>query len=140
MTEKEVKYGCLSKTLQKFLSMTNDQKRRKVYGNKTTSKYYERIVKSVNGSFSDHLNVIMKLPDEHKQRIDFVGQYDKIITQAVSKKFIDQIPNRFLKETIDRLHFIQRDIPDGPMKIHTLNDINKTIDWFEDIKFRENKK
>ena len=140
MTKKQIKVGCLSKTLDKFLSMENDQKRRKKYGNKTTSKYYERIVKSVNGSFNDHLKVIIKLPDEHKKRIDFAGQYDKIITQAVSKKFIDQVPVRFQKETIDRLHLVQKDVPDGPMKIHALNDINKAIDWLADIKLRENKK
>jgi len=80
------------------------------------------------------------ITEEHKKRIDFAGQYDSIITQAASKKFIDQVPDRFRKETIDRLHFIQKDVPEGPMKIHALNDINKVIDWLVDLKFRENKK
>ena len=136
MTRKEVKYGCLSKSLQKFLSIANEQKRRKVYGNKTAAKYYERIIKSVNGSFHDHLDVLLKLPDKYIEKIDFAGQYDSIITQAVSNKFIKHTPNRFQNETINHLHLIKKDIPDGPMKKHTIQDINKVLDWLEDKRYK----
>jgi len=141
MTETQVKYGCLSQSLEKFLSMKNDQKRRKKYGNKTTAKYYERIVKSVNGSFEDHLHVITKLPDEHKKKIDFATQYNRIATEAVTKNFIEQTPDRFLEETIQHLLLIHKDIPEGPLQKHILQDIDKVSDWLWDIKLqRENKK
>lgn len=110
MTETQVKYGCLSKALEKFLSMKNDQKRRKKYGNKTTAKYYERIVKSVNGSFKDHRSVILGLPDEHKKKINFRAEYDDMLCTAITQKWIDETPDQLLVETIQHLNNIRNDI------------------------------
>jgi len=136
MRKKDViQYGCLSKSLRKFLSINSDEERKEEYGNVTAAKYYERVVKCVNGSFKDHKLVVLKLPKDHQKKINFKAEYDAMVIQAVSKKFIEHTPDRFLNETINHLHLITKDIPDGPMKRHTIQDINKVLDWLEDIRY-----
>ena len=61
MTQLVAKSGCISKSLDKFLKIKTDEKRKKDYGNVTAAKYYERIIKEVKASFEDHKNIITRL-------------------------------------------------------------------------------
>ena len=106
MTQKEAKYGCLSKTLYEFLSLHHHEKRKEKYGNRT-AKYYGRVVKSVNESFKDHIKALFELPDEYRKKIDFVSNYDNMIYSAIKEQWITEPPNKLLKETMSHLDGVQ---------------------------------
>ena len=128
MTKNEPKYGCLSKSLVKFLSIRDHEKRKKLYGSKT-AKYYERVVKSVNESFDDQLKAFTNLPDEYRKKIDFTQHYDNFIYTAITKKWLDKSPNTMLKELRDHLIHFQMELARTPYDRLAKDDFKKVEEW-----------
>lgn len=129
MTEKSVKYGCLSKSLDKFLRM-KESKRKEKYG-KNTAKYFERIVKEINGSFNDHTTVVTCLPEEYRKQIDFLGYCDNIITMTIYEKWYTETPERVLKETLQHMYQMKSRIESGQLNQLAGKDFQRVIDWLE---------
>ena len=130
MTEKSTKYGCLSKSLDRFLRM-KESKREKEYGKNTTTKYFERIIKEINGSFNDHIAVITRLPEEYRKQIDFLNYCDGIITMTVHEKWYTETPERVLKETLQYLYLMKPKIEAGQLSQLAGKDFQRVIYWLE---------
>ncbi len=129
MTEKSPKYGCLSKSLDRFLKV-KESERKKKYG-KNTAKYFERIIKEINGSFNDHISVVTRLPEEYRKHIDFLNYCDGIITMTVQEKWYTETPERVLKETLQHLHHMKDKIESGQLNQLAGKDFQRVIDWLE---------
>jgi len=132
MTKKTREYGCLSKTLDKFLQMS-EKEQKKIYKN-NTAKYYERIVKKTNASFKDHTTVLTKLPKEYRKKIDFMAHCDIVIAIAAKNEWYSDAPNRVLRETIQHLYNIQTDITYSSLSRLAKEDFTRVIDWLEYLK------
>ena len=134
MTENVAKPGCISKSLDKFLKVGDDKKRKQKYGNVKSAKYYERIVTEVNASFVDHQNVVTKLPDEHLKKIDFMTEYNIMMKLLISKKLYTQTPSQLVKETTEQLRTLKQQIDQDPyLKTLAEPDFDKVIKWLEYI-------
>ena len=129
MTEKSAKYGCLSKSLDRFLRM-KESKRKEKYG-KNAAKYFERIIKGINGSFKDHITVISRLPEEYRKQIDFLNYCDGIITMTVQQKWYTETPERVLKETLEHMYQMRIKIEAGQLNQLAGKDFQRVIDWLE---------
>ena len=129
MTKKSPKYGCLSKSLDRFLRM-KESKRKKKYG-KNAAKYFERIIKEINGSFNDHVAVVTRLPEEYRKQIDFLNYSDNIITMTIQEKWYTETPERVLKETLQHLYQMRAKIESGQLNQLVGKDFQRVIDWLE---------
>lgn len=129
MTEKSPKYGCLSKSLDRFLRM-KELKRKEKYG-KNAAKYFERIIKEINGSFKDHIAVVTRLPKEYRKQIDFINYCDGIITMTVQEKWYTETPELVLKETLQHLYQMKAKIESGQLNQLAGKDFQRVIDWLE---------
>ena len=130
MTKKSTKYGCLSKSLDKFLRM-KESKRKEKYEKNTTIKYFERIIKETNGSFKDHIAVVTRLPEEYRKQIDFLNYCDNIIGMTVQQKWYTGTPERVLKETLQYLYLMKAKIESGQLNQLAGKDFQRVIDWLE---------
>ena len=87
MTENDIKYGCLSKSLVNFLEMHEDDRKKKY--RKGEAKYYQRIVKSVEGSFRDIILAYSRLPSNYSRKINLQTNFnvirDEIMLQQSAK-------------------------------------------------------
>jgi len=138
MTRNEATFGCLSKSLKKFLSCKNDEERKKKYGSVKAAKYYERIVKSVNGSFQDHRLVFLKLPKEHSKKINFKYEYDNMLSLAAGKKWFEGLPDKRREETIVNLNEIRKTIKKNQLHEEFAGDpFDKVIKYLNLIKLEE---
>ena len=91
-TKKPVKLGCLSRSLDKFLDMS-DEERKKKYGN-NVHKYWDRIVQSLKESFTDHERAYLKLPDKYAKKINFTQEYNAMMSLVIEKKWIEEAPKK----------------------------------------------
>jgi len=124
------KYGCISKSLDKFLSYKNDQQRKKEYGNVNAAKYYERIVKGINASFWDHTKAIEKLPDEYLKKIEFEKYYESVTSKKLFRKWTEQLPDKFLEEVNNNLSLFYQNLKNHSMiKKLAKPDFDKVRDW-----------
>ena len=130
MTEKSLKYGCLSKSLDRFLKV-KESEREKEYGKNTVTKYFERIIKEINGSFNDHIAVVTRLPEEYRKQIDFLNYCDGIITMTIQEKWYTETPERVLKETLQHLYQMKVKIESGQLNQLAGKDFQRVIDWLE---------
>jgi len=135
MTENITKYGCISKSLEKFLLYDNDKIRKKRYGPLKSAKYYERIVNGVKASFEDHFIVMNNLPEEYLKKINFEEYYKSVKSRKVSKKIFkkwsEQPPNKLLQEIIEIFYLVYINLEKYP-EIKTLaepdfNNVNKWL-------------
>ena len=127
MTESEGKFGCLSKSLDYFLSL-NETKRRKKYGN-NQAKYYERIVKSIDESFKDHNNAIIRLPPEYAKKIHFISNYNNMLSLARMKKWIEEPPNQTIIATRDYLMQVSKYLDYYSIRQLAQDDFDNTNKW-----------
>ena len=127
MTESEGKFGCLTKSLDKFLSL-NEAKRREKYGN-NQAKYFERIVKSINASFDDHNRAILKLPEDYLKKIHFLSSYNAMLFQFRQRKWIDELPDETIIATRDYLMQVSKFLDYYSIKQMAQDDFNETIKW-----------
>lgn len=129
MTEKEEKYGCLSKSLKSFLDM-KEEKRRKKYGN-DVNKYYERVVKNVNATVSDIMLAYNKLPQEQKDKINLLVHVQSLL-DFVDEKQIKSEPIKFITTVKQGLYAIIRShIHESGIAELAEPDFNKVSSWLE---------
>lgn len=105
MTQKREKFGCLSKSLEDFLYMTEDERFEK--HRYDVNKYYQRIVKNVEHAISDLTFAYEKLPDEQKKKIDLLSELD-IFTDYVSKQQLQGTPEKIILTTRKQLYAISQ--------------------------------
>ena len=107
MTENVTKYGCISKSLEKFLLCDSDEIRKKKYRPLKSAKYYERIVEGVKASFEDHFIVMNKLPEKYLKKINFEKHYKSVKSRKESKKILkkwnEQPLDKLIREIMDKL-------------------------------------
>jgi len=135
MTMNVAKPGCISKSLDKFLKLPNDKKRKHEYGNIKAAKYYERIVTEVKASFVVHQNVVTKLPDEHLKKINFMTEYNILMNLLIGKKLYSQPPSLLVKETIEQLNAVKYNIALSAKFLQPLvqPDFDKVLQWLKYI-------
>ena len=129
MTVKKEKYGCLSKSLESFLDM-KEEKRRKKYGNEV-NKYYERVVKNVNATVSDIMLAYNQLPQEQKDKINLLVHVQSLL-DFVDEKQIKSEPIKFITTVKQGLNAIIRGhIRDSSIAELAEPDFNKVSSWLE---------
>jgi len=138
MTENVAKPGCISKSLDKFLKVRDDKKRKEKYGNVKAAKYYERIVNEVKASFDDHQNVLIRLPDQHLKKLDFMTAYNIMMTMLIRKKLYSQSQSLLVKETLEQLHALKLQIAYDPFLTSLMEeDFDKVIKWLEYVQDKQ---
>ena len=129
MTEKEEKYGCLSKSLRSFLNM-KEEKRREKYGN-DVNKYYERVVKNVNATVSDIMLAYNKLPQEQKDKINLLVHVQSLL-DFVDEEQIKSEPIKFITTVKQGLYAIIRGhVWDSTIEELAKPDFEKVSSWLE---------
>jgi len=127
MTESEGKFGCLTKSLDRFLSL-NEKKRREKYGN-NQAKYFERIVKSINASFDDHDRAILKLPEKYLNQINFIPSYNAMLFQFRQRKWIDELPDETIIASRDYLMQVTHYLDYYSIEQLAHKDLDKAMNW-----------
>jgi len=127
MTESEGKFGCLSKSLDNFLSLS-EEKRREKYGN-NQAKYYERIVKSINESFDDHDRAILKLPKDYLNKIHFLSSYNAMLTLLRTKKWLAEPQDQTIIDARDYLHEVSHFLDYYSIEQLAKEDFDNTLKW-----------
>jgi len=130
MTEKQERFGCLSKSLEEFLYMKEDERRKK-YGY-DINKRYERVVKNVNDSFSDIMLAYEHLPDEQKNKIDLFTHIDSLL-DFVQSKNLAKTPDKLISQTRTGLYALLRGRIDNDPKLSKLarRHFERAIDWLD---------
>ena len=130
MTEKHERFGCLSKSLEAFLYM-KPEKRRKKYGH-DINKRYERVVKNVNNSISDIMLAYRQLPDEQKKKIDLFTHIENLINFTHTEEF-DKSPDKLISQTRTGLYAILRGRIHNDQKVSNLAipDFQRAIFWLD---------
>lgn len=128
MTENEIKYGCLSKSLVDFLKM-NEKDREKKYG-KGKAKYYQRIVKEVQESFSDISLAYGSLPPEYSRKIDLRLGLDLIRDEIMKQQSAKDKASFSISQASEGLNFVLTGLtyPDQVTKLF-YDEFQKVQDW-----------
>ena len=128
MTEKDIKYGCLSKSLESFLELSPNDREKK-YG-KGKTKYYQRIVLEVNDSFRDVVLAYHRLPSEYSNKIDLRLGLDLIRKEIMRQKSAKDQANFSISQASQALGFVLNELayPDQMTKLYR-NDFGKVQDW-----------
>lgn len=138
MTKNVAKPGCISKSLDRFLKLPNDKKRKHKYGNVKAAKYYERIVNEVKASFVDHQHVLTRLPDEHLKKLDFMTEYNIMTSLIIGKKLYSKPQSLLVKETIAQLRTLKQQIAYEPFLTSLIeDDFDKVIKWLEYVQEKQ---
>lgn len=132
MTENEIRYGCLSKSLEDFLRMTPKQRREK-YGN-GVHKYYERVVKSIEGSFKHENLALLKLTDKYRKKLDVELHYDSLLTKIHTKEWLADPHDKLIQRTYDYLSTMQKDMRHTIFDNLAKESIENVLDWLQIIK------
>jgi len=132
MTEKELQHGCLSKSLVSFLQMSDDEKKAK-YG-RNVAKYYERILKSINNSFTDHKLALSLLPLEYRAKISFMPNYVEMLSYHIENEWLKDAPEQIISTTIQNLTALRNQFKDSPLEQLAVKDFDKIIGWLEYLK------
>ncbi len=129
MTEKMENYGCLSKSLVKFLYM-EEEKRREKFGN-DVNKYYERVVKNVNSTISDIMLAYNHLPQEQREKIDLLTHVDTLL-DYVEEKEIKLKPKKIISNVKSGLKAILRGhVRDTNITKLAEPDFEKVYSWLD---------
>ncbi len=129
MTEKRENYGCLSKSLVKFLYM-EEEKRREKFGN-DVNKYYERVVKNVNSTISDIMLAYNHLPQEQREKIDLLTHVDTLL-DYVEEKEIKLKPKKIISNVKSGLKAILRGhVRDTNITKLAEPDFEKVYSWLD---------
>ena len=130
MTEKRERFGCLSKSLEAFLYM-KPEKRRKKYGH-DINKRYERVVKNVNNSISDIMLAYRNLPDEQKNKINLFTHIENLIDFTHTEEF-EKSPDKLISQTRTGLYALLRGRIANDQKINKLAtpDFERAVYWLE---------
>jgi len=128
MTEKDIKYGCLSKSLEDFL-LLNPGDREKKYG-KGKAKYYQRIIQEVDDSFRDVVLAYHRLPPEYSNKINLRLGLDLIRKEIMRQKSAKDQANFSISQASQSLGFVLNELayPDVMTKLFR-SDFNKVQDW-----------
>ena len=128
MTKNDIKYGCLSKSLEDFL-MLYPADREKKYG-KGKAKYYQRIVLEINDSFRDVVLAYHRLPPEYSKKIDLRLGLDLIRREIMRQKSAKDKANFSISQASQALGFVLNELvfPDQMTKLFR-NDFDKVQDW-----------
>jgi len=132
MTKNTFKLGCLSSSLVKFLNITEKERKEK-YG-KNTPKYYQRVIDSLKASFDDHLFAYHNLPNEYAEKIDFKMFYKSMISTALTKKWINDMPDDIIEDLIQNLGLAHQGIRDTPIGSIAEKDFDNVISWLSYLK------
>ena len=127
--KKQVRDGCLSKSLEDFLYL-NEEKRFKKYGY-DVNKYYQRVVNNVNRAVSDLTFAYEKLPSEQRKKIQLLNQTDELVGYLIKIKYEGR-PKKIIRSTKKQLHFIIDNYV-RPSPIHKLMepDFERIYDWLQ---------
>ena len=128
MTESNIKYGCLSKSLEDFLELGKDDREEK-YG-KGKAKYYQRIVLEVNDSFRDVVLAYHRLPPEYSNKINLRLGLDLIRKEIMRQKSAKDQVNFSVSQASQALGFVLNELawPDAMSKLFR-RDFTKVQDW-----------
>ena len=132
MTKNTFKLGCLSSSLTKFLNLT-EEKRKEKYG-KSTAKYYQRVINSLKASFDDHLFAYHNLPNAYAEKIDFKMFYKGMISTALTKKWINDMPDDIIEDLIQNLGLAHQGIRDTPIGSIAEKDFENVTSWLSYLK------
>lgn len=138
-TKNPVKHGCLSKSLDNFLSM-NDKERKKKYGN-NVHKYWDRIVAEVKASFDDHTRAYANLPENYAKKINFTAYYHSMMGLVMEKKWVKEAPKDALDDLIDNFNLAHQEVRQAPFQQIADDDFNRVEKWLYYLKeLRKDKK
>jgi len=128
MTEKDIKYGCLSKSLESFLELSPNDREKK-YG-KGKAKYYQRIVKEVNDSFRDVVLAYHRLPPDYSKNINLRLGLDLIRKEIMRQKSAKDKANFSISQASQALGFVLNELayPNQMTKLFR-KDFDKVQDW-----------
>ena len=128
MTENEVKYGCLSKSLENFLLMYEKERDEK-YG-KGKAKYYQRIVLEVQDSFRDIVLAYARLPPEYSRKINLRLGLDLIRKEITRQQLAKDKANFSISQASQSLGFVLNELayPDNITKLFR-EDFDKVQKW-----------
>lgn len=127
--KKQERYGCLSKSLEDFLYLS-DEKRFEKYGY-DVNKYYQRTVRNVNNAVSDLTFAYEKLPKEQREKIDLISHAD-ILADFIAKKRLKGNPKKIILSTKKQLYaIIQSYITNKPLEKLAKDDFDRVIKWLE---------
>ena len=128
MTDSDIKYGCLSKSLENFLLM-NKEKRDKIYG-KGKAKYYQRIVRNVEESFRDAVIAYNYLPPEYSRKINLNTGFGMIQDEIIKQKSNKDKANFAIMQARKALGVINNELQyDESFTIMFENDFIKVQNW-----------
>lgn len=129
MTEKMENYGCLSKSLVKFLYM-QEEKRREKFGN-DVNKYYERVVKNVNSTISDIMLAYVHLPQEQREKINLLTHVETLL-DFVEEEEIKLKPKKIISHVKSELKAIIRGyVRDTNITKLAEPDFEKVYSWLD---------
>lgn len=128
MTENEIKYGCLSKSLENFLLLSEKERDQK-YGKKKY-KYYQRIVNEVQDSFRDIVLSYARLPPEYSKKIDLRLGLSLIRTEIMKQQSAKDRANFSISQASQALSFVLNDLayPDQVTKL-IRDEFDKVQNW-----------
>jgi len=104
MTEKKAKkeerYGCLTKSLEDFLYLSEEQRFEKYKYD--VNKYYQRVVKNVNASITDIMIAYTNLPKEQQKKIPLISHVDTLVGY-LAKQRLEGTPKKIITSTKKQL-------------------------------------
>jgi len=135
MTEKKAKkeerYGCLTKSLEDFLYLSEEQRFKKYKYD--VNKYYQRVVKNVNASITDIMIAYTHLPKEQQKKIHLISHVDTLVGY-LAKQRLEGTPKKIITSTKKQLiAIIESHIRPKPLQKLAEPDFNKIIDWLQYI-------
>jgi len=128
-SKKSERYGCLSKSLEDFLYLSEEERFEKYHYD--VNKYYQRTVRNANHAVSDLTFAYEKLPKEQREKIDLISHAD-ILADFIAKKRLQGNPKKIIQSTKKQLYaIIQSHITYKPLGKLAKEDFDRVINWLE---------
>jgi len=131
MTEKRERFGCISKSLEDFLDMTEDERFEK--HKYDVNKYYQRVIKNVNRAVWDLTFAYEKLPTEQRKKIDLLNHADDLVGYLTKTK-LQGNPKKIIRSTKKQLlSIIENYVRSSPRSIRELmeQDFDRVYKWLD---------